>query len=82
MLMTFSGIQWYHYHKNMQINAGSYSQLFHLLHAHRHAAGLLGDKPAQWQGKVNAQQDKIKLLYIAREENKERGQGQKTGQKI
>lgn len=56
--------------------AGSYSQLFHLLHAHRHTAGLLGDKPAQWQRKANAQQDKIKLLNTVRtgEEKEKRPQ--------
>lgn len=50
----------YHDHKYTQRGTGSYSQLFHLLHAHRHAAGLLGDKPAQRQGKAKAQQEKIK----------------------
>lgn len=38
---------------------GSYSQLFHLLHAHRHAAGLLGNEPARWQGEANAQRDLV-----------------------
>lgn len=32
-------------------HAGWYSQLLHLLHAHRHAAGLLGNKPAPSQAK-------------------------------
>lgn len=52
----------FHNHKNTERDTGYYSQLFHLLHAHRNAAGLLGDKPAQWQGNVNAQQNKIRLL--------------------
>lgn len=60
-------------------DTGSYSQLFHLLHAHWHAAGLLGDKPAQWQGSVNTQQGKIKVLQ--QEDSKgetERGRGQRS----
>lgn len=49
----------YHDHKYTQRGTGSYSQLFHLLHAHRHAAGLLGDKPAQAarQGESTARKD-------------------------
>lgn len=38
-------------------DAGSYSQLFHLLHTHGNAAGLLGDKPARRRGEMNAEQD-------------------------
>lgn len=67
----------YHDHKYTQRGTGSYSQLFHLLHAHRHAAGLLGDKPAQRQGKAKAQQEKIKQLNteIGQQTKQDKGPG-------
>lgn len=60
----------YHDHNTQRV-AGSYSQLFHLLHAHWHAAGLLGDKPAQRQGDANAQRHKINVVTHSKRTAKE-----------
>lgn len=46
-------------------DAGGYSQLFHLLCAHRHTASLLGDKPAQRQGSVVKEIKVVKKTAMA-----------------
>lgn len=52
----------HHNHRNRQGNTWSYSQLLHLLHAHRHTAGLLGDQPGRPQVETKVQQKSIRLL--------------------
>lgn len=46
-------------------DTGGYSQLFHLLCAHRHTASLLGDKPAQRQGSVVKEIKVVKKTAMA-----------------